>query len=98
LAPRAPPSPSTSAAAPEPSTQVSPTCDEPQGWQAERTLRFLRKHYPLEGKTPRKKTYKDLRAEFAADPEVIEENKRRARRDPSPEVMSECRNYLGYID
>ena len=70
---------------------------EPKGWQAERVLWFLCKYYP-EGKTSRKKTYKDLRAEFAADPEVIEENKRRTRRDPSPEVMSACRRYLGYED
>jgi hypothetical protein len=77
---------------------VAPATElEPKGWQAERVLWFLRKYYP-EGKTSRKKTYKDLCAEFAADPEVIEENKRRTRRDPSPEVMSTCRRCLGYED
>ena len=77
--------------------EPEPEEPEPKGWQAERVLWFLRKYYP-EGKTSRKKTYKDLRAEFAADPEVIEENKRHTRRDPSPEVMSACRRYLGYDD
>src|SRR5262245_42905688 len=81
---------------PEPE-EPEPEEPEPKGWQAERVLWFLRKYYP-EGKTSRKKTYKDLRAEFAADPEVIEQNKRRTRRDPSPEVMSACRRYLGYED
>ena len=67
-APLAPSSAATSEVAPltssssEPSPQGQPTCEQPQGWQAERTLRFLRKHYP-EGKTSRKQTHKVLRAE-----------------------------------
>jgi hypothetical protein len=80
------------------SDEVFTSASKPQGWQAERALRFLRKHYPPEGKTPHKKTYKTLRAEFTADPEVIEENKRRLRRAPSQDVMSACRRYLGFTD
>ena len=76
----------------------SPTREEPQGWQAKRAVRFLRKRYPPEGKTSRKKTHKVLQAEFAVDPDVVAENRRHIRRDPSEEVMSMCRNYLGYID
>jgi hypothetical protein len=81
----------------DPPLEAPSTRAEPQGWQAERTLRFLRKHYS-EGQTSRKQTYKDLCAEFAADPDVVAENKIRSRRDPSREVMAECRDYLGYID
>ena len=61
-------------------------------------LPFLRRRYPPAGKTSHQKTYKELCAEFAADPVVIEENKRRSRPDPSPEVMAACRDYLGYGD
>lgn len=71
---------------------------EPQGWQAKRVLRFLHKRFPPEGKTPRKTTYKELIAEFAADPNVVKENQKRSRANPSQEVMAACRNYLGYVD
>ena len=77
--------------------EPEPEKPEPKGWQAERMLRFLRKCV-LSGKTSRKQTHKELRANFAADPDVIAENKKRVRPEPSDEVISACRDYLGYSD
>jgi hypothetical protein len=78
--------------------EPEPEKPEPKGWQVKRLLRYLRKSHRPDGKTSRKETYKDLIQKFAQDPDVIAENRKKMRANPSPEVMAICRNFLGYAD
>jgi hypothetical protein len=71
---------------------------EPHGWQANVVIDWLRKTYPKFGKTPRRKTYKALRADMSKDSDVIAETERTGRAIPSEDVIGKVVKALGRSD